>query len=222
MRWAVGLIRPHGDDFKLRYFEPGAEFEKLNSRKSFDKLRELGYVGYPAFSPQMSVHLEGVRLALMRRLPPRHRSDFADYMKQFRLKSDATLTDIALLARTEAKLPSDGFSLVDPLDPNVSRCDLLIEVAGYRHYPNTHREFGVGAQVEVLSEPDNEYDPDAVQVRISGEKIGNVNRLQAKTFLHWLRTCKVEATLERLNGTADRPRAYIFVRVLPSEVRQAA
>ncbi|MFL6758935.1 HIRAN domain-containing protein [Sphingomonas sp.] len=222
MRWAVGLIRPHGQDFELRYLKPGPEFEGLNSGKGFERLQALGYVGYPAFSAHQSVHREGVRAALMRRLPPRHRSDFAEYIKQFRMKPGTPLSDFALLARTEAKLPSDGFSLVDPLDPTTSRCDLMLEVAGYRHYSPSNHHIKVGTRVELLPEPNNSFDPNAVQILVQGQKIGNINRLQAGTFLHWLRTCKVDATIERLNGSVDRPRAYIFVRVLPSEVRRAA
>lgn len=222
MRWAVGLVSPRGEEFELRYFEPDSEFERLNSSKTFDQLQALGYVGYPAFSAGQLVHREGVRAALMRRLPPRQRSDFEEYIKQFRLKPGTSITDLALLARTEAKLPSDGFSLVDPLDPSASRCDLMLEVAGYRHYPKLHDWIEVGARAELLAEPENEFDPNAVQIRVAGEKIGNINRLQASTFLHWLRTCKVEATIERLNGSTDRPRAYVFVRVAPSEIRRAA
>ena len=112
-RWAVARIVPQGDDFELRYFERGSEFEKFNAGKSFEGLCQLGYTGYPAFAMSQPLHRTGVRAALMRRLPPRRRSDFSKYAKQFRLRPDGELSDFSLLGRTEAKLPSDGFSLVD-------------------------------------------------------------------------------------------------------------
>lgn len=221
-RWAVGVVQPKGEGLELRYFSSGPEFERLNPGRSFAELLSLGYVGYPAFSPETSVHRDGVKAALIRRLPPRQRSDFSQYLAQFRLKPEAPLSDMALLARTEAKLPSDGFSLVDPLDASTSKCDLLLEVAGFRHYCSADNSLQLGMAIEILPEPDNEFDPGAVQVRAEGKKIGNINRLQAPTFLHWLRYCSVEGTLERLNGSSDRPRAYIFVRVRPTAVKQAA
>ena len=86
----------------------------------------------------------------------------------------------------------------------------------------SHRQVSVGVSVEIMPEPENEFDHDAVMVCVAGEKVGNVNRLQAPTFLRWLNTCNVEASLERLNGSPDRPRAYVFIRVSPSEIKRAA
>jgi hypothetical protein len=40
----------------------------------------------------------------------------------------------------------------------------------------------VGLAVEILPEPENKFDPGAVQVRAHSQKFGNVNRLQAPTF----------------------------------------
>jgi hypothetical protein len=89
-------------------------------------------------------------------------------------------------------------------------------VAGYRyHRPNLSLVPSLGAASEFLPEPDNPKDPGAVEIRTGGERIGYVNRLQAPTFLHWLRTRQVSAQVERLNGTAEDPRIFLFVRVRP-------
>lgn len=222
-RWAVAVLRPVEDgEIELRYLEPGEEFEGLNSGKTFEELRALGYSGYPAFSMGRSIHRAGVRAALLRRLPPRQRSDFGAYAAQFRLREPERLSDFALLGRTEAKVPSDGFSIVDPLDPQVDCCDLLLEIAGYRHYMDGVPQLEVGRPVQIAEEPDNEFDSNAVSTLVDGIKIGNINRLQAAAFLGWLQTHCVEATVERVNGNAERPRVFLFVTIRPADIRAAA
>jgi len=222
-RWAVGVLGPREGVTALRYFQNGSEFEAFNQGRTFERLLALGYRGYPGFSLRREVHDKGVLEALMRRLPPRSRQDFGDYKRQFRLPSQLELSDLALLARTEAKLPSDGFSVVDPLDAETEWCDLLLEIAGFRYYvPSEPLQPDVGCPIEITPEPDNQFDPSAVQICMRSRKIGNVNRLQAATFLRWLVERRVSGALERLNGTPDKPRAYIFVRVRPAANRAAA
>ena len=154
----------------------------------------------------------------MRRLPPRGRKDFDQYKHHFRISPDLSVSDFQLLAMTEAKLPSDGFALVDPLDQTCSARDLLVEVVGHRHYASEcDLSNGMGRQVELSSEPENPKDPNAVVVMLSGQKLGYINRFQAKSFLLWLRENRVLATVERLNGEPGYPRLYIFARVAAKE-----
>src|SRR2546422_10843915 len=106
-RWAVGIVTPQGNDYKFRYLAPGSEFESFNQNRGYEELQSLGYQGYPAFNFKRAVHERDVLSAFLRRLPPRSRSDFQDYTRQFRLARDLHLSDFGLLGRTEAKLPSD-------------------------------------------------------------------------------------------------------------------
>jgi hypothetical protein len=221
-RWAVATVVPSTDGCRLRYLI-GDEFKAANQGLDHSELASLGYQGYPAFNPRRLEHSDGVLEAFLRRLPPRNRPDYAAYQSQFRIDPEAKPSDLAMLAATEAKLPSDGFSLVDTLNPNSSSCDLLLEIAGFRHYADkVSRDLEIGQPVEVLPEPDNEYDPGAVVVRAHGERLGYINRLQAPTFLRWLAERNVVAEIERLNGSRDKPRAFIFVRVRPTEQSRAA
>jgi hypothetical protein len=222
-RWSVGQIKPTGDSFSLRYFAPGSEFENHNNGKRYEEIVGLGYVGYAAFSTKVREHTAGVIEAFNRRLPPRGRSDFADYMKHFRLRNFETLSNFALLGKTEATLPSDGFSIVDPLDGDTPSCDLLLEVAGHRYYAkNLGDRIRIGAQVEISPEPTNEYDSNAVRFSIDGLTIGYVNRLQATAFNQWLKTAKIRAVIERVNGKPERPRVFLFVQVRPAGAQIAA
>ncbi|GBQ82298.1 hypothetical protein AA13595_0885 [Gluconacetobacter johannae DSM 13595] len=213
-RWIVAELLPDPAGLSLRYVDDPEEFKRLNSGKTIERIRELGYAGYPAFNQKRSLHTEGVVDALLRRLPPRSRPDFDAYKKLFRLAPDLVLSDIALLAMTEAKLPSDGFSVVNPFDTEGANLDLMLEIAGYRHYASTlSSPPRVGDRVVIVDEPENSYDENAVMVTRGGEKIGNINRLQAKAFRSWLNERQVEAVIERLNGRPDHPRAFVFVKV---------
>lgn len=222
-RWAVGEIRPRGQSFALSYFPPGMEFESRNGGRSYEEMVALGYAGYAAFSTKVREHTSGVIEAFNRRLPPRGRSDFADYMKHFRLKDFRDLSNFALLGKTEATLPSDGFSLVDPLDGTIPTCDLLSEVAGFRYYAKDCAHLvRIGTEIGVSAEPTNQHDPNAVRFWIDGQTIGYVNRLQTGAFKLWLETAMITAMVERINGKPDRPRVFLFVTVRPSGAQIAA
>jgi hypothetical protein len=223
-RWAVGVVSPVANDWHLRYFEAGSEFEQFNPGEPYESLIALGYKGYAAFDPGTKVHTLGVLAAFMRRVPPRNRADFGEYRSAYHLSPEATLSDIGLLAVTEAKLPSDGFSLVDTLDPHIGHCDLFLEVAGFRYY-SAEIPFlsgALGEQIQLSAEPTNQQDPNAIMVLVRRSRIGYINRLQAPTFLRWMTEGRVHGFLERLNGSTNRPRAFIFVRVDPKEASRAA
>ena len=222
-RWAVAIIERESEHFVLRYLDPESEFLALNQGRSFDSLLSLSYNGYPGLSVRRGTHKDGILDILMRRLPPRTRPDFEDFKTQFRISREVRPSDLALLGYTEAKLPSDGFSLVNELDPNTPECDLMLEVAGYRYYVGgLPLSLRVGESIELITEPDNPYDPLAVQVCLRGQKIGNINRLQAATFQRWLKERQITGTMERLNGAATKPRAFIFLRIRAATERAAA
>jgi hypothetical protein len=110
-----------------------------------------------------SEHRGGVLAAFLRRLPPRVRPDFAAYKAQFRLQPDLQLSDFALLAYTGAKLPSDGFTIVDTLEGMSPPCEIVLEVAGYRHYADKlSKTPTVGEKVELVAEPENKVDKQAI------------------------------------------------------------
>jgi hypothetical protein len=214
-RWAVGEITRDEGNYTFRYLR-GTQFESLNGGRTESELTALGYRGYPAFKRRQIVHTHNVVALFLRRVPPRGRSDFKDYKELFRLRAEMEVSDFALLGITEAKLPSDGFSLVDPLDDGSLPRELLLEVAGHRYYRNLlPRRPIVGESVEFVPEPDNIKDPNAVKVRIDEQCMGYVNRLQSNAFLRWVAQGRVTAIVERINGSTDRPRVFIFARIAP-------
>jgi hypothetical protein len=218
-RFAVGELTCVSGTVRLRYYR-GDEFARLNPDRSYEQLKSFGYRGYPGFSLEKTEHTTGVIEAFMRRLPPRSRPDFKDYLRHLRVLPQLDLSDFALLSLSEAYLPSDGFSLVDPLTPDGRRRELLLEVAGYRYYALRGEAAlpSVGEAVAIVPEPGNPFDANAVQVLFGSNKIGNINRLQAESFLVWTREQRVRAVVDRANGSPTRPRLFLFVTVAGLEV----
>lgn len=149
----------------------------------------------------------------MRRLPPRSRGDYAQYLEQFRLRPETRVSDLALLAYTGATLPSDGFGILDPLDEPAGAFDVLLTVAGVRHVaPNVAAGLRVGAAAALVPEEDNVHDADAVAVQVSGVHVGYVPRPQARGMRRVLAIANFDAQVARVNGTAHRPQVRLLVR----------
>ncbi len=206
-----------------------AELLRMNGETSLRYLPETedyqdailnGFVGFPAFKPQKIEHKQGVVEIFMRRLPPRSRSDFNDYLTRLALPPNAEISDFSLLGYSEAKLPGDGFSIVNDFQDIDGPCEFLTEIAGFRYYPGMNLEIGevIGLTVGFESEPENQIDRNAVRVVAEGLKLGYVNRIQAQAFRRWIASNQVEAAIERINGTRERPRVHLFVKVRPSSL----
>lgn len=221
-RWAVGELFELSDDtHAFRYFDHD-ELAKQNSGRDEDQLRVAGFAGYPAFQFALGKTFQrDVLSAFLRRLPPSSRADFAQYEAYFSIRPGSMLPPMTLLGLTEARLPSDGFSLVDPLDPDTAVGESAFEIAGYRYEAGSVTP-KVGDHLELRPDPLNEHDPDAVAVYWQSSRIGFVNRLQAPTIGYWLASRTIECSLLRLNGKAGAPRAYARIEVHPNQAGVAA
>ena len=192
-------------------------FRYLQHTPDFDEARRAGFKGFPAFhlkdKNDDEIH-QGVIESLMRRLPPRKREDFDDFLAQHRLPSPFNHSDMALLGYTGARLPSDGFALVPDFSASEVPCDYLMEVAGVRHIFGTDISFiQVGDPVEFVVDHDNPVDQDALLVICRGQKIGYANRAFKETLHRWLRQYHVSAIIEKLNGKPERPLVYVLISV---------
>jgi len=86
---------------ELNLIESEVNLRYLINTKDFRKAQTKGFEGYPAFQDFNKIH-HNVLDAFMRRLPPRIRGDFSQYMEGFMLKPDTKLTDFALLGYSGA------------------------------------------------------------------------------------------------------------------------
>lgn len=187
-------------------------FRYLKDSTDFRLAREAGFQGFPAFSMSHVETRQGVIESFLRRLPPRNREDFSDYLAQHRLPYPFPNSDFALLGYTGARLPSDGFALVPVFPGNAVPCDYLIEVAGLRHVIGTETSnIQDGDPITFDVDSHNPVDQDALTVLHQGRRIGYVNRALKETFHQWLSAHTVHAVVERQNGKPERP--LVFVRV---------
>ncbi len=210
-QFAVGELRLTGKVVSFRY---------LTDTEDFRNARSLGFSSYPAFRKLDREYTEGVLAAFQRRVPPRSRGDFPQYLELLRLRASAHLSELGLLAYSGAKLPTDGFSLVWPLTEVCAPGEVLLEVAGFRYQGVAVEELAVGSPVTFRLEPDNIKDPQALRVEANGRGVGYVKRLQRDAVLGWLDRYDLSATIERINGTLERPLIFVFCSL--SEKRPGA
>lgn len=191
-------------------------FRYLQGTPDFQAARSEGFVAFPAFLNVEQSYDLGIIETFLRRLPPRTRGDYPNYLEQFRLHPETQISDMALLGYTGAKLPSDGFSIVNPLEDVSQPCDVLIEVAGFRHTSKLHRDdLILGTAATLAEEPDNPHDCDAMAIYVGDERIGHVPRPQAPALCSLTRRGEVHMTIERINGQPERPVVYLFTRIRP-------
>lgn len=207
-RYVIGELTKTADNVVFRY--------KFNS-KDMTTAKGHGFVGYPTFKQLDKEYIEGVMETFVRRIPPKSRGDFKKYLEMYRLPIDRDISDFSLLGYTGAKLPTDGFSIINPFYNQTEVCEFLIEVAGFRYSKEFDvDDLDVGDQVSIKAEDDNQFDKRAIRIDYKGKKLGYINRVMVETFHRWIDTkSKINLIIERVNGHPVRPLVYLFVRVRP-------
>jgi hypothetical protein len=205
MRRFVGELIRRGDDADLVY---------LRDTEDFKQACEMGFNEYPGFP--ISEDHRGVLASFMKRLPPRQRTDFGRYLASFRIQESADISDFALLGYSRAKLPDDDFTIIHPFDMAEPPFELLLPIEGYR-YRQDNLPFGqleIGLEAHFEKEPENPRDPQAIRIVIRGMACGYVCRGLTEQFHKWMdRGYSISATIERLNGTPEKPMIYLYVAV---------
>jgi hypothetical protein len=189
-------------------------FRYLRNDEDFAAACSQGFQGFPAFDLKTEETREGVVAALLRRLPPRGREDFDQYLAQHGLPTPFPFSDLALLAYTGARLPSDGFCVVPVFPAGVSRCDYVTEVAGLGYtFDGDVSSIQPDDQVQFFVEPSNQVDQDAVAIYLGARKLGFVNRGLRRAFNDWIEHRNVSGYIFRVNGSSQRPRVFVRVNV---------
>jgi HIRAN domain len=206
-RVVAEILRPNLQD--------SPSFHYLQNTDDFQKAREEGFEGYPAFKLSNPVHTQGVLEAFMRRLPPRSREDFDEYLIQHRLPQDFNFSDMALLAYTGGKLPGDRFEFCVDFDEAPPPLEMVIEIAGFRHQTEVKASALVlDEPVSFIPEPNNQHDRNAISICYRKQHIGYISRAHTHAFHNWINQgYALEATIERINGKPERPLIYLFVKV---------
>ncbi|HEG43553.1 MAG TPA: hypothetical protein ENH94_05845 [Phycisphaerales bacterium] len=206
-KFVAELIRT-GDDANLVY---------LKGSEDFSKAQNLGFNEYPGFAVEKEVH-ENVLGSFMKRLPPRSRGDFDRFLKALRIKPEAKdeISDFALLGYSGAKLPDDDYTIIHPFGNASPPFELMLPVEGYRHYQEQLPLAGLSESMQAVFEadPDNEFDPKAIKIIINNVTIGYVCRGLTGSFHKWMDAgLAISAYVERINGTVERPKVFLYVSI---------
>ena len=194
-----------------------ADLVYLRETPEFKDAKKLGFEGYRGFSTEQGSH-SNVLATFMRRLPSRKREDFNKFLNAIRIKPESEISDFALLGYSGARLPDDDFTVINSFSDIAPPFELLATVEGYRYHqdkiPLSSLEEGMPALFQY--EPDNPKDPLAVQIMIKDQHAGYVCRGLHTQFHEWFdKGYNVTATVERINGTEERPQIYLYVKVRP-------
>ena len=151
----------------------------------------LGFAGYPAFPLKGEEFTENIIETFSMRLPPRSRSDFHDFLKRWEIQNQ-NISDFDLLSITGGKLVTDHFEFIDPhahKRPN----QFITELAGITHtlkdgnVVEQLKKLKGGKEVSLRRNPDNRFDPDAVEVYYSNNHVGHIKRIHATTISNELK-----------------------------------
>ena len=206
LRMFVAELKRNGDDGNLVY---------LKESEDFSKAQILGFEKYPGFDTEKDVH-ENVLGSFMKRLPPRSRGDFSRFLDALRIKSDAEVSNFALLGYSGAKLPDDDFTIIHPFKNASPPFELMLFVQGYRYYKDQlpSNALSQDMQAGFEAEPDNPKDPEAIKIIINDVKVGYVNRGLTGSFHEWMQAgLAISAYVERINGIEQNPEIYLYVSV---------
>jgi len=124
-----------------------------------------------------------------------------------------------LLGYGEGRLPNDGFHVVNDYADHTPPVEFVTELSGiqygdYAQNFNALNDLTIGMPLSVQHEPNNPHDPNAVFIHHNDQKIGYINRIQAKTLSRWIKAGRtLKATLHRKNGRPTDPRIFVFLSV---------
>lgn len=212
-RCAVAELTQHSNGFHFEYFP----------EQQLRAAREAGFSGYPGL-PIGDPNLNPIaRDVLMRRLPPRGRADFSEFLQRFGLPFDAQYSDLTLLTYTGARLTSDSFSICETFDGFSAPFTYVFDVAGIRHYASVYNDLRQGEPVIFERERENQYDANAIRLADSrGLTISYVNRLQASVIGNWVDQNMISAEIYRVNGRPQYPRVFIKANICVADGTLAA
>ena len=220
LTWQRPLEQPGSRDrfavAELLQCEGGVAFSYLGEGSLAPAL-EAGFSGYPGLALGEAHEADTAIDVLARRLPPRDRPDFDDFMETFGLSPQADFSDLSLLAYTGARLTGDSFGVTETFEGFDRPFRYVFDVSGYRHYRSGAPDLAVDEPVIFRRDPTNEHDSDAIEIaRENDARLGYVNRLQAQTVQRWIEHGSIDARVFRLGGHSVYPRLFVMADIEPA------
>lgn len=208
-RFIVGEIINNGINSTLTYFD------NEDTRNAVSKGFK-GLTSYPFLASK--TYNDNIETVLANRLPPDTRGDYEDFLKAYRLSPAAAknVSPLSLLANTTGNLMGDGFTFLPVLQDVAPPFQFTFDIAGFRYCEGmTIQPIGSlqGAEVVFMHEKENNFDKDAVAIYYSNKKLGYVPKGLNRAILDLQEKNHISATVERINGTVERPNILVFTEI---------
>jgi len=155
-------------------------------RPDLDDALKSGFSCYPSFPDLNKEYRENVIESFSMRLPSRTRNDFKELLKYWDVQ-DSNLSDFDLLSITGGRLATDHFEFIDP-HTEKRPIAFLTELAGFTHYVQGGEDLEQlkrlheGDSVQLVRDPNNPKDKNAVKVLYQNKHIGYIKRVHADTI----------------------------------------
>ncbi|MEK7995575.1 MAG: hypothetical protein AAB403_17380 [Planctomycetota bacterium] len=115
-----------------------------------------------------------------------------------------------------ARLPDDDFTVIHTFENAVPPFEFLLHVQGYRYYAEQLPFDSIKLEQEATfqAEPEKDFDPKAIKIIVGGTHSGYVCRGLIESFHKWFEMgYKIDAGIERKNGTVEHPEIYLYVSI---------
>lgn len=168
---------------------------------------QAGWNYIKSFPEPKVYHSDTLFPAFSSRLPDKKRKDILKVLQKYKLHE---YDGFELLKQSRGRLPIDSYEFVEPINTEEKNINKDFYVAGVRHVADcagvecsNFPKLEKGMQLHLSLEPDNQYDKNAVSVRISPQRlIGYVPRYYSEDVASVLKaggtyTCTV---LEKSKG----------------------
>jgi hypothetical protein len=139
----------------------------------------LGFRGYPGMNDLDHSYNGQSISAFASRIPSRERSDFDHLVGAWGANRD--MDDFTMLGVTGGRLPTDMFEFI-PVIHAVPGTSFLTDLAGIQIYAGSEafRTLKEGAALELVRNPENEFDRFAVEVRHEGLQVASIKRVHSE------------------------------------------
>lgn len=196
----------------ISYVENGTHHMKLKADD--DNRQRKSHAGMIKHYIETYPEVTGAIATFTRRLPPRRREDFKEYLQLHKLPADFNGSDFALLSYTGAKLPSDGFEIFPDLIDLEGPYEFFFEVAGTRYLNVDFTKLNIGDPIDFKIDERNPYDPNTINIYCGTQHVGFAPKPYVESFKKLLAEGKLKASIEKLNSNSSRPLVFLFAEVV--------
>ena len=198
-RFIVGILKETSDNKYVFNYLP----------TEIEKARKEGFSPYTEFPEIHQEYNSNVVDIFAQRLIKSVRPDIQSFYDFWEIDKDSIEDKFYLLGHTQGLLPTDNFEFLADYKP-MPGLHFLTDLAGLSHLQISPDEVHKGDVLTFKTEPENEFDKEAVFVEKEGKKIGYIKKIHCRLFYKpGAEHIKLQIKAIEKNGVVKR----IFVKV---------